>query len=108
MLQACAKKSIEKRFNEVLLKQGIDSEEIEKIWKVLPRTHDNRKDIGLVREHQDIFHDLPDNIVTEDCSESDEEPSEEVGEHGYEEDYSEHDLADSISLNLSPTKEQYS
>ena len=83
----------------MLQKQGIDSDEIEKIWKLLPRTSDNRSEIGLVRGYQeDIIHNMPEKISS-DGSEVDQED---------DEDFSEHDLADSVSLNLSPVKEHYS
>ena len=43
---------MEKKYNQVLQKQGIDAEEIENIWKLLPKTKENRKNIGL---QDDIF-----------------------------------------------------
>ena len=44
---------MEKKYNQVLQKQGIDSEEIENIWKLLPKTGENRKNIGLEDDHHD-------------------------------------------------------
>ena len=44
---------MEKKYNQVLQKQGIDAEEIENIWKLLPKTKENRKNIGL----QDNLYD---------------------------------------------------
>lgn len=67
----------------------------------MPRTSDNRSEIGLVRGYQDIIHNLPEKISS-DVSEGDGEQDND------EEDFSEHDLADSVSLNLSPVKEHYS
>ena len=100
-LQACAKKSIEKKFNEILQKQGIDSKEIDNIWKMFPKTSDNRRRIGLDDgfsdsensdgyEPPDVIHEVHDGDNKDEF-----------------EDYSEHDLAESISLNLSPVKEYY-
>ena len=67
----------------------------------MPCTSDNRAEIGLVRGYQDISHDLPERISS-DVSEGDQDQGDD------EEDFSEHDLADSVSLNLSPVKEHYS
>ena len=53
ILQASAKKSMEKKYNQVLQKQGIDTEEIENIWKLLPKTGQNRKNIGLLGDDYD-------------------------------------------------------
>ena len=54
ILQDSAKKSMEKKYNQVLQKQGIDTEEIENIWrKLLPKTGQNRKNIGLLSEDYD-------------------------------------------------------
>ena len=54
ILQDSAKKSMEKKYNQVLQKQGIDTEEIENIWKkLLPKTGQNRKKIGLLSEDYD-------------------------------------------------------
>ena len=65
----------------------------------MPRTSDNRSEIGLVRGYQeDFIHNMPEKI-SPDGSEVDQED---------DEDFSEHDLADSVSLNLSPVKEHYS
>lgn len=69
----------------------------------MPRTSDNRSEIGLVRGYQDIIHNLPEKISS-DVSEGDGEQDQDNDE----EDFSEHDLADSVSLNLSPVKEHYS
>ena len=44
---------MEKKYNQVLQKQGIDTEEIENIWKLLPKTGQNRKNIGLLSEDYD-------------------------------------------------------
>ena len=45
---------MEKKYNQVLQKQGIDTEEIENIWKkLLPKTGQNRKKIGLLSEDYD-------------------------------------------------------
>ena len=45
---------MEKKYNQVLQKQGIDTEEIENIWKtLLPKTGQNRKNIGLESEDDD-------------------------------------------------------
>ena len=45
---------MEKKYNQVLQKQGIDTEEIENIWKkLLPKTGQNRKNIGLLGEDYD-------------------------------------------------------
>ena len=68
----------------------------------MPRTSDNRSEIGLVRGYQDIIHNLPEKISS-DGSEGEGEPDQDN-----DEDFSEHDLADSVSLNLSPVKEHYS
>ena len=65
----------------------------------MPRTSDNRSEIGLVRGYrEDIIHNMPEKIGS-DVSEVDQDD---------DEDFSEHDLADSVSLNLSPVKEHYS
>ena len=74
---------MEKKYNEVLQKQGIDSQEIENIWKLeRQRTKDSYfDDMNLENENEE--------------SESDENYSE----------HSEQDLAESVSLNLSPVKE---
>ena len=53
ILQDSAIKSMEKKYNQVLQKQGIDTEEIENIWKILPKTRQNRKNIGLLSEDYD-------------------------------------------------------
>ena len=53
ILQDSAKKSMEKKYNQVLQKQGIDTEEIENIWKLLPKTGQNRKNIGLLGDDYD-------------------------------------------------------
>ncbi len=46
---------MEKKYNQVLQKQGIDTEEIENIWKkLLPKTGQNRKNIGLLSEDCDF------------------------------------------------------
>ena len=45
---------MEKKYNQVLQKQGIDTEEIENIWKkLLPKTGQNRKNIGLEESEDD-------------------------------------------------------
>ena len=44
---------MEKKYNQVLQKQGIDTEEIENIWKLLPKTGQNRKNIGLLSDDYD-------------------------------------------------------
>ena len=44
---------MEKKYNQVLQKQGIDTEEIENIWKLLPKTGQNRKNIGLLGDDYD-------------------------------------------------------
>ena len=55
ILQDSAKKSMEKKYNQVLQKQGIDTEEIENIWKkLLPKTGQNRKNIGLLSDDYDF------------------------------------------------------
>ena len=65
----------------------------------MPRTSDNRSEIGLVRGYQeDVIDNMPEKISS-DGSEVDQDD---------DEDFSEHDLADSVSLNLSPVKEHYS
>ena len=46
---------MEKKYNQVLQKQGIDTEEIENIWKkLLPKTGQNRKNIGLLGDDYDF------------------------------------------------------
>ena len=87
--QACAKKSIEKKYNEVLQRQGIDADEIENIWKQLNKSND----------------------IGRSCESDDYEPAEQlemISTHQVDEylsDHSEHDLAESVSINLSPVKE---
>ena len=50
---------MEKKYNQVLQKQGIDAEEIENIWKLLPKTQENRKNIGLQDDLYDseVYHE---------------------------------------------------
>lgn len=50
---------MEKKYNQVLQKQGIDAEEIENIWKLLPKTKENRKNIGLQDDLYDseVYHE---------------------------------------------------
>ena len=50
---------MEKKYNQVLQKQGIDAEEIENIWKLLPKTKENRKNIGLQDDPYDseVYHE---------------------------------------------------
>ena len=73
---------MEKKYNEVLQKQGIDSQEIENIWK-------------LERQR------TKDSYITDLEMENEDEESDSDG------NYSEQDLAESVSLNLSPVKENY-
>ena len=74
---------MEKKYNEVLQKQGIDSQEIENIWKLERQKTKDSHITDMEMENEDIE------------SESDENYSE----------HSEQDLAESVSLNLSPVKE---
>ena len=50
---------MEKKYNQVLQKQGIDAEEIENIWKLLPKTKKNRENIGLQDDLYDseVYHE---------------------------------------------------
>ena len=88
---------MEKKYQEVLKRQGIDSEEIGNIWKQLPRGKDHRTEMnqftssdndGLYGLEEEEFEDEHDDNQHDDYS-----------------DNSEADLAESISINLSPKKD---
>ena len=59
---------MEKKYNQVLQKQGIDTEEIENIWKLLPKTEQNRKNIGLEDGHNECEVYLEEELDTTDLS----------------------------------------
>ena len=81
-------------------RQGVDAEEIENIWKLLPKTGEHRKQIGLQKNSsrsQDDYNP-PDHL--EDREESNVEDEDDPDDN-----YSEADLAESVSINLSPIKD---
>ena len=91
---------MEKKYQEVLKRQGIDSEEIGNIWKQLPRTKGHRTELSqFTSSDNDGLYGLEEEEFEDDHDDQHDEHHE-----GYS-DNSEADLAESISINLSPKKE---
>ena len=58
---------MEKKYNQVLQKQGIDTEEIENVWKLFPKTKQNRRNIGLQEDDYDSEVYLEDDNSDNSC-----------------------------------------